>query len=423
MIGVRSAFDDRSASFEFPAYPIWTVEGPLGPHPLTTRSLDLLDLVGAIYRVESQVPTRRTNPAIEWKIRAPVRDVQFWSSEGGARLAAVLGFLNRSRWTFTFERRRMATEMLTSPDPMRSVKEIILFSGGMDSACGAGMHRNRKEVAQLVSFYTNQLTLQQKLGKELGYAPPTQWRLHGHRGKEGMNLIRALMFLTLGAAVADTFGASTIFQYENGVLAAAIPPSGSFIPTRHAHPELHRRVEQLFNAVFERKKVIKNPFSLLTKREAVQQFTKATGADLSESILRRTQTCWRLAQAHVGGKHKSPGVPCGVCTPCIIRRTARPNEALKGAWKGWSGYAFDLKKPGVRKDEKLGLTFRAYLEMIDIVLTATNDSDLIEELAPEARELIGGLAGPSSEEAAALLRRFAAEFCDTFDIAVPTRGL
>lgn len=41
-------------------------------------------------------------------------------------------------------------------------------------------------------------------------------------GNEGMNLIRSIVFLTLGAVVAETFGTSSIFQYENGFLAAAI---------------------------------------------------------------------------------------------------------------------------------------------------------------------------------------------------------
>jgi hypothetical protein len=270
---------------------------------------------------------------------------------------------------------------------------------------------------QLVSFYSNQRALQRQLAEELGYAPPTQWRLQGRRGKEGMDLIRALMFLTLGAVVAETFGAPIVFQYENGVLATAIPPAGTMVPTRHAHPELHRRLERLWASVFERRIEIRNPFGLLTKREEFERFAKAVGNARAERVLRQTQTCWRLSQAQVGGKPKRPGVPCGVCTPCIVRRTARPFEAAKG--KDWPGYSFDLKKPWVQHDAKLGMTFRAYLELIGIVLGGSNNREMIEELAPEAQALIGGPAGPTVEEAAAVLRRFAAEFCDTFEITVP----
>jgi 7-cyano-7-deazaguanine synthase in queuosine biosynthesis len=393
----------------------------MGGRQLSPRALDLLDLSGGIYRVESQIALRPTNPAIEWHIAASVRDLAFWSSDGGPLLAFVLGFLNRARWNFRFRSRPKVNELAFEAEKTRKVTDIILFSGGMDSACGAGVHKGPREEAQLVGFYSTQLALQQALAKDLGYAEPTQWRLTGHRGKEGMDLIRAFMFLTLGAIVAESFGASRIFQYENGFLAAAIPPSGSFVPTRHAHPEFHRRMERLFESVFGRTLVIENPFRTMTKREVSDAFERSAGKEKSELMLRQTQTCWRLSQASVGGKKKAPWVPCGVCTPCIVRRTARPEEAKKGAWRGWSGYAYDLKKPMVRKHPKLGLSFSAYLELVEIALTSGDDWSLIEELAPEARSLIGAPAGPSVADAAALLRRFAHEFCETFEISVGKR--
>jgi 7-cyano-7-deazaguanine synthase in queuosine biosynthesis len=384
---------------------------------LSPQALDLIDLAGVIYRVESQIPSRPTNPAREWQVTAPVRVPNFWRNTGGPLLASALAFLNRAQWTFTFTARAGAPLTLPPPDARR-VRQIILFSGGMDSACGAGVHKGSKRDVQLVCFSTTNLLLplQRKLAEELGHFPPTQWRLVGRRGKEGMNLIRALMFLSLGAAVASSFDASEIFQYENGVLACAIPPTGNFVSTRHAHPELHRRLERLFAAVFGQTMTIVNPFALLTKRETADRLSSRIGAERAEAILRQTQTCWRLSQAHVAGKKKKPGVPCGVCTPCIVRRTARPHEAFAGAWDGWSGYAFDLGKPSVQRAAKLGLPFRAYLELIDIAMSESNDRDLIGQLSPEARALIGEANGPSETETAALIRRFAREFCDCFGI-------
>src|SRR4029079_12694143 len=95
------------------------VDGSLGTHPLSPRALDLLDLVGGIYRLESQIPPRPTNPAREWQIDAPVRDVGFWSRQGGALLASVLSFLNRARWTFTFQEWSAAPDLEISSDPVR----------------------------------------------------------------------------------------------------------------------------------------------------------------------------------------------------------------------------------------------------------------------------------------------------------------
>ena len=75
-----------------------------------------------------------------------------------------------------------------------------------------------------------------------------------------MNQIRAFMFLSIGAVVAHSWAAETLFQYENGVLAAAVPPSGLFVPTRHAHPEFHSRMGRLLEAVLGCRLRIENPF-------------------------------------------------------------------------------------------------------------------------------------------------------------------
>ena len=418
--GIRLALGERHASFKLPREGLWVVDGVLGPRSLPPRALDLIDLAGAIYRVESQVPARPTNPVAEWAVSAPVRDLRFWNESGGVLLARVLTFLTRAKWTFDFRARPRAPTMIPASSVARRVDQIALFSGGMDSACGAGVHAGAKSLTQLVGFATRQKTLQQELAHELGYQPPTQWRLPGARGKEGMNLIRSMMFLSLGAAVAETFGATHIYQYENGALASAIPPAGNFLATRHAHPILHHRLEQLFAAVFERPLVIVNPFALMTKREVANAFANAAGTNLSESVLRRTETCWQLYQAHAGGEPKTPGVPCGVCTPCIVRRTARPREVKARAWPGWRGYAFDLMKPQTRNSPKLGRAFRAYLELVEIVSLARDDLELLRELAPEARVVVGGPDLPLGD-AANLLRRFVSEFCDTFQIVVPKR--
>jgi 7-cyano-7-deazaguanine synthase in queuosine biosynthesis len=406
-IGVREAFRNPTSSFLFPATPIWRVEGPLGSRAFPKRLEDLLDLVGAVYRVESNVPPRPTNPIIRWEISAPVRDPAFWQAKGGALLAQCLSFLNRSAWSFTFVPRRRAVDVARAEPSSDDAHEVVLFSGGMDSTCGAGLHRNRART-QLVSYYTRQSTRQQDLATDLGYSrSPTQWRLHGKRGKEGMNFLRSLVFLTLGAAVAESFGADVLYQYENGFLAAAIPPSGSFVPTRHAHPEFHRRTEDLLGAVLDRRLEIKNPFAKLTKKEVVDAFEEKLGEPRTEQLLSRTETCWRHYQAHVGGKKKQPGQPCGVCTPCIVRRTARPDE---------TGFACDLQLERTRRHPRLGLTFRAYLELLDIAFRSSDDHELVGSLAPEARALIGSGNGLSIKEAARLIRQFSDEFCDAFGI-------
>jgi hypothetical protein len=175
-------------------------------------------------------------------------------------------------------------------------------------------------------------------------------------------------------------------------------------------------LERLFAAVFEEAVKITNPFAALTKRETASRLAAAMGAEPADAIVRQTQTCWYLSQPRVAGARKRPGVPCGVCAPCIVRRTARPYEAAKSAWQGWRGYSYDLARPRVQQNAKLGLTFRAYLELVDIATTETDDRNMVDQLAPEARALIGGTVGPEEAEIAALIRRFAWEFCETFAV-------
>ncbi len=417
--GVRQSLPPRTAQFEFGGKPVWAMHGPSGPRKLSPRALDLVDLAGAIYRVESQVKRRLTDPAIRWEISAPVRDLAFWQADGGSLLASCLGFLNRAAWTFAFTARGTPKDFGRPVTEERSVTQVTLFSGGMDSTCGAGSDPAPRQSIQLVSFYHGQASLQTELATALGYGPPTQWRLIGRRGSEGMNLVRSFMFLVLGAAVAETYGARRIVQYENGVLATAVPPSGNFIPTRHAHPETHRRIVKLLDAVFGGTFEIENPFLSKTKREVGTALADALGKRKADDLIARTETCWYLAQAQVGGHSKSPGQPCGVCTPCIVRRTARPKEATTGIWHGNTGYAFDLTRPEFADDDKRGTTFRAYLELIDIALTTSDHSAMIDELAPEARALVDDINGPSQELVAGVLRRFASEFCGTFGIKKP----
>ena len=421
--GVRQQFKLRTAQFEMEAKrPVWTVTGAMGPHALSPRARDLLDIAGAIYRVKSQIRRRATDPAVAWEIEAPVRDAEFWRTRGGAPLAATLGFLNRARWTFTFVDRLDAVEFKAPATDEREVDQVTLFSGGMDSLCGAGADTHARDRIALVSYYHSQSALQARLAGELGYSPPTQWRLTGHRGREGMNLIRSFMFLTLGAVTAHSYGARGILQYENGVLATAVPQSGNFIPTRHAHPETHRRMTELLRAVFGTGFSIENPFLEMTKRQVGKKLVDAIGRAKSDDLHRQTETCWYLFQPKVRGHKKENGQPCGVCTPCIVRLTARPGELAPDKAAGWKGYAFDLRKPQYADDPLVGTSFRAYLELVDIALSAADDARMIEELAPEARALIDDDKGPSTALVAGLLRRFAEEFCDTFGIKTTGNG-
>ena len=177
--GVRESLEKRQADA---ALPIWSLRGTLGPHSPTPRALDLIDLAATIYRVETDISRRSTDPVLTWNVAAPVRDLDFWREEGGALLARTLEFMTRARWVFKFSHRKVSSEILLEVGE-ETAGAVLLLSGGVDSCCGAGAHKANETPARLVSFYHREMTLQQTLASELGYDAPIQWRMSGVRGR------------------------------------------------------------------------------------------------------------------------------------------------------------------------------------------------------------------------------------------------
>ena len=209
---------------------------------------------------------------------------------------------------------------------------------------------------------------------------------------------RSFLFLSLAAAVARSWGARRIFQFENGILASSVPPAPSFSMTRHAHPSLHRHAERLFSAVLGEDLTIENPFFLKTKKECV-----ASAPRRFRGVLQDTETCWYQYANHVGGVEKRPHVPCGVCIPCLLRRTAFPEGP----------YFFDLRDDSRRNHEKLGRAFRSYYAFLETVRTCRTPAEFYQALPGSGRELVRR-HGVDLGQLHRLFGTFAKEFFQTF---------
>src|SRR5262249_1832378 len=184
----------------------------------------------------------------------------------------------------------------------------------------------------------------------LEFSAPVQWRLAwtGSPGRGHSYLYRSFLFLALAGATAGSWKSRRILQFENGVLATAIPPAPSFGMTRHAHPDLQRRFSELLSQVLEDGYEIDNPFLLSTKRESLAVAARAArGLDLG-NIVGKTESCWYFSSNRMPGRKKRPGRPCGICIPCVVRRTALPEERCE----------LDLREDRVRNGELSGRVFR-----------------------------------------------------------------
>jgi 7-cyano-7-deazaguanine synthase in queuosine biosynthesis len=406
--GYQSRIPPQQITFDDSSEPRLAVEYGLGPTMISPVGADLLDLAAVVFEVERQYSgRRRTNPPAFVRLQMCCREPKLWTGQALQALRDILYLLSGADWQVEFSGGKQGGLPKCEAHQPRKVEQIVLFSGGLDSLCGAATLIGQEPTVQLVSMYTRQKLLQQDLAKELGYSMPSQWRLirSGTVGRGHSFYWRSFLFLTLAAVVADSWGARSVLQFENGILATAIPPSPSWAMTKHAHPHLHLQAARLFGALLGGEWHIQNPFLLRTKRECLHLAMRARGSSQALELAARTETCWYHWSNRIpGDKGKTPGDRCGVCVPCVIRRTALPGEDV---YK-------DLMSDDVRNDPRLGVAFRSYYGFLErVVQTQESQAEFYEILPPMGRDLV--MEGTLSlEDLHGLFLRFAVEFMDTF---------
>jgi len=406
IIGLRSVFPPRLITFSTSADISYKTENSFGPNGISPVAADLIDLAASIYQIDRYITSWRTsNPPKQIKFQMKLRYPERWTEQAIVALESSLQLLSNAQWKVELEKGLKAPIPLYKKESERKVKQVALFSGGLDSTCGAATLRNAVADTQLVSYYSNQKALQSSLATELGFNLPTQWHFTWDGGRARNFYLRSFFFLALAGVVAESWNTRTIYQFENGVLATAIPPSPSWMMTKHAHPLLHSTMSDLFGALFGGEWKVVNPFQCLTKRECVRE---AIRNDKSKKILEqliRTETCWFLHSPQLYGAEKSPSTPCGTCVPCLLRLTALSGEPRE----------YDLRKVTIKKDQKKGAAFRAYYAFLTKVLETKRSMAKFYMVLPAAgRDLAEKYYGISLGDLHRLFTTFAMEFMQTF---------
>jgi 7-cyano-7-deazaguanine synthase in queuosine biosynthesis len=389
-------------------------DGPLGPHGPDAETSDLLDIALSVMFVERDLrKLALTNRVSRITITIPVRELSKWASRR-ATLEEILRFMGGHDWQLEF------TKSLLPPrkanNQLREGKKlVVLHSGGMDSACGLGSLLTKRRSVQLVSFYTNQRPIQEQIAAELEFAPPSQlyatWQDKKSRRGRGAFAYRSFLFLSLATLVARSFGARSILQFENGFMAASVPPCANYFVTRHAHPKYHR----LFNELLEQMSLsitVENPFRWKTKRQAVLDFRNAVGAGKADRILAKTQSCWFFSyhQFHSRFKRerieKNPHQHCGLCVPCLVRRTAFRDQ----------DYSLDPRKPPRKIKDKANVSYNydAYLAFCRWVRDNGQTAIGLRRALLQFGIILDAEAGPW-ESLRPLLVQFSREFISTFN--------
>lgn len=378
---------------------------------LSNACKDLLDLAAAVFWVEHAIGNPApSSPPVEFSLTLPVREPSRWTTEVVTLATQILGTMGNASWQLRIVGGVPPVKICENSPYDASIDQVFLFSGGLDSFCGAAMlPKTVKKRALPVSFYQRKgKGLQRELADFLGLNAPSTWTLRSNKVNEPGRRFqyRSFLFLTIATCLANSLGARKVIQFENGPLALAVPPDVGWILTRHAHPKIHQLASSFFASYFRSQIEIVNPMLLKTKFEAVQSALKK-GERFSEKIT-RTQSCWfHHSNVILGGKKKSPNTSCGVCIPCIVRRTALRDDA----------YAFDLIDNKTKNDPHLGRNFRAYHKFLAEVngTDFSNEDFLIRSPFHTQSVLLEGMPITLSQ-ATRLYKKFASEFAETFNL-------
>lgn len=332
------------------------------------RYLDLLELASYVYCADRYV--RRGSAGSPdfagWYRRfrhiAAVRDYDFWSdSKTQALLEMLLSFMSGDEHRFEFHDNHSTplAHMFDRPEflhPPSKESQIIMFSGGMDSTCGALEILQNSQKNLILASHISRMGLkmtQNCITDELKKRYPGRVQhlmfecnlSGGERAAEETQRTRSFLYAAVGAAIAKAFDQKSIHFYENGILSVNLPPSEQFQnarATRTTHPKVLDGLSRLFSLIEGNKFDVVSPFFWETKTDIVMRLNKMGGSDMLNS----TVSCSRTFDK--GIRHHQ--THCGRCSQCIDRRFATAaagllNEETRGA------YAYDFVIENICPDE------------------------------------------------------------------------
>jgi 7-cyano-7-deazaguanine synthase in queuosine biosynthesis len=318
---------------------------------------DLLEIAAYVFAADEMAS--RGGPTMaalgrDWRRRfrfvIPVRNLTLWSRpdllEG---LTETLGFMSEDDFAFEFVPHAAPTSFVRYLDlgPARGKRfasdEVLLFSGGMDSLCGAltEFQQHPRKRLLLVSHQssTKMATRQKALAAELHERfpervlhVPVRAGITDITPREFTQRTRSFLFTAIAAAAGA--GQQRILFNENGVVSFNLPIAGQIIgarASRTTHPRTLDLLARLLGLLLERDLRIENPFIWKTRTEVAMLGAGSGHADL----LGQSVSCSRVRSMERDRPH------CGVCFQCIDRRVATLAAGL-GDQDEPGGYRVDL---------------------------------------------------------------------------------
>lgn len=318
----------------------------MGKKVIPSLNEDLFIIALAVFGIDKRVS--RNNTFDRWtreiEVSIPVLEQEAWQKVE-RDWESTLGFLTGDVWKVSFRkteekfslRRRFSRKQMD----VSNCNCVSLFSGGLDSFCGAIELLNNGESPLLLGHneYPKLRKKQEELNKMFGEEYPNQicsfisfnansrapYDKDGFllKGNENTSRGRSLLFLCAAVSVAGIIGDGTpIYIPENGFIGLNIPLTNSrkgTCSTRTTHPYFIRCFNEIISKVGIRHQII-NFFAFNTKREIVQKVMKSNafrrGAQYTISC---SHPC--LPRYKKEGDKTYPK-NCGYCYPCLIRKSS-----------------------------------------------------------------------------------------------------
>lgn len=304
---------------------------------------DLYVISLSVFAADKRIPRNGTPDGWTRKmhLNIPVLEEEQWNCVK-QDLEKALSYLSGDIWTFTFrcspEENRYVDWHKRAParsSILSSINCVSLFSGGLDSFCGAYDLLSRGQNTIFVGYkeYGKLESIQSELVDNLNRSfPDVNKMLFTFTAKayspvggesfspENTSRSRSFLFICAALCVAEIVGKDIpVYIPENGFIGLNLPltpgRSGS-CSTRTTHPYFLKMLNGILVKLNIQHPII-NPFAFSTKREMVNQFINFPG--FLENI-HKTISCSHPCNGRWRGQTRPEN--CGYCYPCLIRQSS-----------------------------------------------------------------------------------------------------
>lgn len=280
----------------------------------------------------------------EISVSIPVLNENVWNKTKD-QWNKILCFLSGDIWDVNFRQCFKQYSKRDNPNRIHLHIEkcdcVSLFSGGLDSYCGAiklledgkspclighnEYPKLRKKQQEFVdcfqSIYDNQMV--KFISFSANSRAPKDMQGKKLIGAENTSRGRSLLFLSAAISIAGILGDTVpVYIPENGFIGLNIPLTNSrkgTCSTRTTHPHFIKGLQDILQSVGIRNPII-NFFAFSSKREIVDSVkdTKAFKTHYMDTIS-CSHPC--LARYNKKGHNEYP-INCGYCYPCLIRKSS-----------------------------------------------------------------------------------------------------